>query len=57
MTPEIARNILTLLMRVDIKGHEVPVFTQCANALHALVEAKEAKIEPPMNLFNRDAAE
>ncbi len=35
MNPKIAQNIMTLLMRIDIKGAEVPAFNECMNALHA----------------------
>jgi hypothetical protein len=33
MTPETARNIIQLLLRADLKGHEVPAFNQIMTEL------------------------
>jgi len=51
MTPEIARNIMTLLMRVDIKGPESPVWQQAMAALQQIAEAKVSD-NPPMKLVS-----
>lgn len=51
MTPEIARNAIILLARVDIKGNEAPVFMQVMQALQAIAEAKVTE-SPPMKLVS-----
>ena len=40
MSPEIARNAMILLSRVDIKGSEAPVFMQVMQVLQEVVDAK-----------------
>lgn len=49
MNPEIARNAMILLSRVEIKGAEAPVFMQVMQALQAVAEAKD---NPPMKLVS-----
>ena len=51
MNPEIARNAMILLARVDIKGGEAPVFMQVMQALQAIAESKISD-NPPMKLVS-----
>lgn len=44
MTPEVAKTILQLLQRVDIKGNEAQAFMVCQNALIEI--AKEEHKNP-----------
>lgn len=54
MTPEIARNAMILLSRVDIKGNEAPVLMQVMGALQLIVNNGETKISDnlPMKLVS-----
>lgn len=37
MNPEIAKAIVTLLLRVDLKGNEVPAFNTIMQALDGII--------------------
>ncbi len=53
MNPEIARNAMILLSRVDIKGAEAPVFMQVMQALQTLADSKVSD-NPPMKLVQSE---
>lgn len=53
MSPEIARNAMILLQRVDIKGGEAPVFMQIMQTLQEIVDAKISD-NPSMKLVSNE---
>jgi len=45
MKPEITQTILNFLARVDLKGNEAIVFTQCVQELNKLLDDKKESID------------